>query len=242
MIEALGRDAHLGAVDARVPLGLSIGVASFPGDGHDLSRLMRTSRERRRVHRRSPLARLQLMDAPFWTTFDALVGDGSGYRTDDGGLLLLDRRLARMDDADGSLAHVLLPETAAARIADFLLREVGLRGEAAGILYLHAGLLPKRVQIKLPPRSPGSATEICVLRPAGPWPAAPHGATEIRMEDPLLDDTRFLLFLGETEWYGYLGRVIGGERIAGLHFSDLALVDEMVSRLQRHYQLQRGAL
>jgi diguanylate cyclase (GGDEF)-like protein len=242
LIEAVARDAQLGAVDARVPLGVSIGVASFPGDGHDLSRLMRASRERRRVHRRSPLARLQLMDAPFWTTFDALVGDGAGYRADDGGALILDRHLARMDDPEGSLAHVLLAETDAARITDFLLREVGLRGAAAGICYLHAGLLPKRVQIKLPQGPPGGATEICVLRPSGPWPSAPHGATEIPMDDPLLEETRFLLFLGETQWYGYLGRVIGGERVAGLHFSDLALVDEMVNRLQRHYRLQRGAL
>jgi len=151
---------------------------------------------------------------PFWTTFDALVGDGSGYRTDDGGLLLLDRRLARMDDADGSLAHVLLPRPPPRASPTSSCARWGCAGRPRA----SSTCTPASCQARADQAAVEVSRErheICVLRPAGPWPAAPHGATEIRMEDPLLDDTRFLLFLGETEWYGYLGRVIGASASPG---------------------------
>jgi GGDEF domain-containing protein len=238
LLEMLQSDPQIQAVETEVPLGPTIGVASFPNDGKDIGTLMRISRERAFSRQRSLLGRLNLQTFEFWSTFDALLGSREDLGANELPRSALDRKETGLDKPSESFAHVLMSEAQAQCISRLLLQEICLRNGVPGVCYIHAGLLARADELDLA----NSRTVVHVLRPKGEWPQTPSGAADIPIDDPRLDDSRFVLFLGEFQWYGLIVRRIGDDLVWGLHFSDIGTVDELVNQLQKQYHLQRNLL
>ncbi len=237
LMDTLSRDASLNALDSKTPLGITLGVASFPNDGEDLAQLMQTSHQRAAIHRKSPLVAPKLKHIEFWTTFDELLGAEENHPQRES-LLGSNGTAPAQDDPLRELSHVLLTETRARHLTKLLLDELCQRRDLPGICYVHAGLLVDTEPVEIV----NTKALVYVFRPKGLWPNIPPGAADIQIDDARLMDSRFILFLGEAQRYGLIGRAVGDNLVWALHFADMTMVDELINRLQQKYYLQHSVL
>jgi diguanylate cyclase (GGDEF)-like protein len=224
--EEIARDAAVQALERRVPLLLSMGIATYPRDGEGLDALAERCRTRVEEQRGSLVRRLHLGDlAPgaFWELADLLLSEGAR---------LPDSTPSARRHADPALFEAVQREAA---------RELGRDRRARGVLYLGSSAGAEPLLSGLPvgegaSRAGDDPARVFVLGPRSGEASAPHPlVSRVHVEgDPRFAAHDFLLFLGESAAYAFLQRPGG----ALFHSSDAPLVDLLVAKLQCAYELQ----
>ena len=226
--EEIARDATVRALERRVPLLLSMGIATYPRDGEDPEALAQRCRARVEEQRGSLVRHLHLADLPpgaFWELADLLLSEGAG---------LPESSPSARRHADPALFETVQREAA---------RELGRDRWARGVIYLGssavAGAAPLLAGL---PRGQGASrsgddpARVFVLGPRSSGDPARHRlVSRVHVEgDAQIAAHEFLLFLGESAAYAFLQRTGG----ALFHTSDAPLVDLLVAKLQCNYDLQ----
>jgi diguanylate cyclase (GGDEF)-like protein len=226
--EEIARDPAVAALEHRVPLLLSMGIATYPRDGEGLDALVERCRARVEEQRGSLVRRLHLGDLPpgaFWDLVELLLSEGAH--------LPASSPSARRR-ADPSFFETVQREAA---------RELGRDRRARGVLYLGsssgggaAPLLAGLPEGQGASRAGDDPARVFVLGPRSAGDPAPHPlVSRVHVEgDPRIGAHDFLLFLGESAAYALLQRPDG----ALFHTSDAPLVDLLVAKLQCAYELQ----
>lgn len=213
------------ALEARVTMGLTGGVATFPRDGDDFDELLVRCRRRMDERRGSLHHHLKLDPLSFWEEIDLLVGNS---------------RSPRLPEAPGEpsrrgkVAGVLFDELQA-EIARELLREPTARG----LLYVGGPTVRSNLPIisALEAAPVDFAPRVYVIGRRSDL--ATHSVTTpVFLEgDERLTRNEFLLWLGDGAAYGLVQRR-GRGATWGFHTSDPTLVEGLVSKLQAEYDLQ----
>lgn len=227
--EEIQKEESVKRIEERCPVLLSMGAATFPKDGEDFDELLHWARARVGEQRGSLLRRLHLGDvdpAAFWELCDLLLSEQ-----------------ARIPDSSPSCRLDFDPEFFAAAQREAA-REVARDPRARGLLYVGTrdGVGSAPVRDALPPgevaaRTGDPSVHVYLLGPRGVGrPAATHPLiTEVFLDgDKRMIGHDFLLFISEHSAYGLIQRP--GERL--FHTSDVPLVDALVSKLQKLYDLQ----
>jgi diguanylate cyclase (GGDEF)-like protein len=228
--EEVRKEASIQELERLCPLLLSMGASTFPKDGEDFDELLHWARARVQEQRGSLLRRLHLGDvdpAGFWELADVLLSES-----------------ARIPESSPSARLPADPELFAAAQREAA-REVARDPRARGLLYvgLRDGLASAPVLSVLPQGDPAAragdqTTHVTLLGPRGRRPAggAAHPlVTEVYVDgDQRFAGHEFLLFLSEHSAYA----LVAGPDGRMFHTSDAPLVDALVSKLQRLYDLQ----
>lgn len=224
----LRRGEAFRAVEARTPVLVSMGAATFPKDGEDFDELLHWAKDRIGEQRGSLLRRLHLDDlepGAFWELCDVLLSD------------------APLPESSPSTRLAEDPELVAAAQREAA-REVARDPRARGHLYVGVsgpvGDAPIRAAlpaVEAASRTGDQGMHVYLLGARGAGPGRPHHplVTEVYLDgDQRLAGHGFLLFMSEHSTYGLLtgpeGRVF--------HTSDVPLVDALVGKLQALYDLQ----
>lgn len=224
-LSSVGEEPDARALEARVPLGLTGGAATFPRDGDDFDELLVCCRRRMDERRGSLHHHLRLEPLSFWDEFELLLGNS---------------RSAKLPEASGEPSR-------RGKVADVLFEELQLEigreflrePMSRGLLYVGG----PRVKAELP---------IIRTLDAAPDDFAPrvyvlgrhadlhehHAMTPVFLEgDERLARHEFLLWMGDGSAYALLQRR-GRGATWGFHTSDPTLVEGLVSKLQSAYDLQ----
>jgi CheY-like chemotaxis protein/GGDEF domain-containing protein len=198
--------------------GVSVGVAVFPVDGHDLGELLKFSRKRSERTRQGDWQKFGLDGAGFWEAVEKLLGASDGATG--GGL--------------GAAAN--LSAAAVIPIALALIRDAQ-RERIPGTLYL-AGDAELSAQVARQVLSSQEQSLRTWL--LGPAHSVRDPAADIRLPltDARLKTTSMVLWMAERGGYCLLGRREPNGRLAVYHSSDLDLVEGLVNVLQSTYHLQ----
>ena len=216
-------DAKL--LEAKVPLGLTGGAATFPRDGEDFDELLVCCRRRMDERRGSLHHHLKLEALPFWDEVELLLGNSRSPRLPD---------TAGEPSRRGKVADVLFDE-----LQTEIVRELLREPMARGLMYVGG---------------PTVSAELAAVRAldAAPSDFAPrvyalgrradllehHVVTPVFLEgDERLARHEFVLWLGDGSAYALLQRR-GRGATWGFHTSDPTLVEGLVSKLQSEYDLQ----
>jgi two-component system cell cycle response regulator len=202
-----------------VPTGLvaRAGIASFPSDGTDLGRLLRTSRRRadRDEHVRERIEDLSSLG--FWACVKSFAESGETSPRD-----------AEMAGAAITMPRTVLPRLGATLTADALQAGVPCVIYIAGDDDLE--------------ESVASALDASTRTCATAWAIGSRSerATRIRLH---VDDTRadgfvVLLVLGDLGGYALVGFPEDEHTLRVFHSSSVDLVDALVASLQSEYHLQ----
>jgi diguanylate cyclase (GGDEF)-like protein len=223
---ALREEQDVVQVEARAPLGLVAGAATFPKDGEDYDVLVHTCR-RRMDERRASLQRTLVLDPlPFWDEVELLLGSQASPKLPEDPRAEPSRR--------GKVSDALFDDLQA-EIARELLRDPGARG------VLYVGGPEVRASLPIAAGLEGAPAEfaarVYVLGRRADLDG--HNAlTPVFLEgDERISRHEFLLWLSETSAYALLQRR-GRGATWGFHTSDMAVVDGLISKLQAQYSLQ----
>lgn len=213
------------ALEARVPMGLTGGVSTFPRDGDDFDELLLCCRRRMDERRGSLHHHLRLEPLPFWDEVELLLGNS---------------RSPRLPDAPGEPSR-------RGKVADVLFEE--LQGEigrefmrepmARGLLYVGGPAVKGDLPIvrSLDHAPADFAPRVYVLGRHADLQEH-HAMTPVFLEgDDRLARHEFLLWMGDGSAYALLQRR-GRGATWGFHTSDPTLVEGLVSKLQTAYDLQ----
>jgi diguanylate cyclase (GGDEF)-like protein len=224
--DEIAADAAVQLLEQRVPLLLSMGIATYPRDGEDLEALAGRCRARVEEQRGSLVRRLHLGDLPpgaFWDLAALLLSEDAR---------LPESTPSARRHADPALFEAVQREAA---------RELGRDRRARGVLYLGSSTGAAPLMAGLPEgqgasRAGDDPARVFVLGPRSRSSPFVHPlVSRVHVEgDARIADHDFLLFLGESAAYAILQRPGG----ALFHTSDAPLVDLLVAKLQCAYELQ----
>lgn len=222
---AVYSDADARAMQARVPLGLTCGVATYPKDGEDFDELLVRCRLRMEERRGSLHHQLRLYTMPFWDAVELLLGTPKSPRLPETG-----GEPARR----GKVADLLFDELQL-EVAQELRRDPSSRG----LLYVGAGALDVSLPIVRALDEAGSdfGPRVYVLGRRGDLPSHPVVTPVFLEGDERLSRHEFLLWLGDGAAYALLQRR-GRGATWGFHTSDATTVEGLISKLQAEYDLQ----
>lgn len=218
-------EADAKALEARVPMGLTGGVATFPRDGDDFDELLVCCRRRMDERRGSLHHHLRLEPLPFWDEVELLLGNS---------------RSPRLPDAPGEpsrrgkVADVLFEELQSEIGREFLREPM-----ARGLLYVGGPAVKNELPIvrSLDHAPTDFAPRVYVLGRHADLQEH-HAMTPVFLEgDERLARHEFLLWMGDGSAYALLQRR-GRGATWGFHTSDPTLVEGLVSKLQTAYDLQ----
>jgi hypothetical protein len=224
-LSAVHEEADARLLEARLPMGLTGGAATFPRDGDDFDELLVRCRRRMDERRGSLHHHLDLERLPFWEEVELLLGSARSPKLPE---------TRGEPSRRGKVADVLFDELQH-EIARELLREPMARG----LLYVGG---------------PAVKSELAVVRALDGAPAdfAPRvyviGRRDDLGEHPFITPVflegdqhlarhEFVLWLGDGSAYGLVQRR-GRGAAWGFHTSDPTLVEGLVSKLQAEYDLQ----
>ncbi len=227
--EEIRKEGSIEELERKCPVLLSMGASTFPKDGEDFDELLHWARARVQEQRGSLLRRLHLGDvdpAAFWELADLLLSDS-----------------ARIPESSPSARLDADPEFLAAAQREAA-REIARDPRARGLLYVGVGggLAAAPVLSVLPQGDPAAragdaTTHLYLLGPRGQGevPLGHPLVTEVYLDgDKRFAGHEFLLFISEHSAYGLLTGPSGRM----FHTSDVPLVDALVSKLQKLYDLQ----
>ncbi len=227
--EEVRKEGSIEELERKCPVLLSMGASTFPKDGEDFDELLHWARARVQEQRGSLLRRLHLGDvdpAAFWELADLLLSDSARIPESSPSARL---------DADADFFAAAQREAA---------REIARDPRARGLLYVGVGtgLASAPAVAALPHSDPAAragdaTTHVYLLGPRGQG-GSPVGhplVTEVFLDgDKRFAGHEFLLFISEHSAYGLLSGPSGRM----FHTSDVPLVDALVSKLQKLYDLQ----
>lgn len=212
-------------LEARVPLALTGGVATFPRDGDDFDELLVCCRRRMDERRGSLHHHLRLEPLPFWDEVELLLGNSRSPKLPD---------TTGEPSRRGKVADVLFEELQGEIGREFL-REPMSRG----LLYVGGANVRADLPIvrALDHAPPDFAPRVYVLGRHADL-SEHHAMTPVFLEgDERLTRHEFLLWMGDGSAYALIQRR-GRGATWGFHTSDPTLVEGLVSKLQTAYDLQ----
>lgn len=212
-------------LEARVPMGLTGGVATFPRDGDDFDELLICCRRRMDERRGSLHHHLRLEPLPFWDEVELLLGNS---------------RSPKLPDAPGEpsrrgkVADVLFEELQTEIGREFLREPM-----ARGLLYVGGPSVKAELPIvRALDHAPSDFAPRVYLLGRHADLQEHHAMTPVFLEgDDRLARHEFLLWMGDGSAYALLQRR-GRGATWGFHTSDPTLVEGLVSKLQTAYDLQ----
>jgi diguanylate cyclase (GGDEF)-like protein len=224
-LAAIAEDVDGRALEAKAPLGLTGGCATFPRDGEDFDELLARCRRRMEERRTSLHHHLRLDPLSFWDEVELLVGNG---------------RSAKLPETSGEpsrrgrVADVLF-EDLQAEVARELLREPAARG----LVYVGGPLIRSDLGIirNLEVSGVDFSPRVYVLGKRADVVTHPIVTPVFLEGDEHLARHEFLLWLGDGLAYCLLQRR-GRGATWGFHTSDPMVVEGLVSKLQTTYDLQ----
>ncbi len=225
---AIAAEPEVLELEARVPLGITGGAASFPHDGEDFDELLKRCHARADDRRVSLERKLGLERLPFWDEVELLLGSVRSPP------LPVDERSqpSRRGQVAEGLFEALQRE---------LVEELGRDPQGRGVLYLGVGELRAELPIVsgLQALSSPVASRVFLLGRRGNLEEA-RGVTPVFIEgDEQLSRHRFLLWLSQASAYALLERPGKGASWA-FHTSDASVVEQLIWKLQGAYELQAG--
>ena len=224
-LAAVREDPAARALEARVPMGLIGGAATFPRDGGELTLLSAHCRRRMDELRGSLARQLHLDELGFWDEVDLLLGTPGSPR-----LPLASGEPSKR----GRVAEALFDE-----LQHEIVRELLREPAARALVYvataaIHAELPVLRALEAAPPHFAPRVYVLGRRADVGRHPVA----TPIFLEgEERLAQHQLLLWLGDGAAYGLLQRAGKGAGW-GFHTSDPSLVEGLVSKLQGEYDLK----
>lgn len=224
-LHAMHQEPEARALEAKVPLMLTGGSATFPRDGDDFDDLLLVCRKRMDERRHSLHRQLKLDGLPFWDEVELLLGTN---------------RSPRLPEAPGEpsrrgrVADVLFEELQV-EVSRNLLREP----DARGLLYVGCSTVSTDVALAMGlEHAPADfAPRVYLLGRRGDLASHPVITPVFIEGDERLQRHEFLLWLGDGAAYGLLQRR-GRGATWGFHTSDPTIVEGLVSTLQSQYDLQ----
>ena len=218
-------------LEGRPTLQVTVGVATFPRDGRDLTALLKAAHKRNNAARRNSAA-------------DAVRGAEGGLEGMLGALLRF-----RADDSQWQTRQSALPADVIATMAAAVAREATRKSASRdGVLYLGGERQHPLIRAALDAVNPtsGAGTPAYWLKPQPIERRDDSGLTAVRA-NPVeieVDGTRigpFALLVALTESWAYACVASQhGDYKRVMHTSELDVVEALLAELQTTFHLQRG--
>jgi len=223
---AIRDEPEVQELEARLPLAVVAGAATFPKDGEDFDDLVHRCRRRMDERRASLQRKLMLEALPFWEEVELLLGNAQSAK------LPVDERAE--PSRRGKVSDALFDELQV-EIARELCRDPGARG----VLYIGGPEVRASLPVVLGLESVPTefSPRVYLLGRRADLESHP-GLTPVFLEgDDQMARHEFILWLSEHAAYGLLQRR-GMGATWGFHTSDTAVVDGLIAKLQAAYDLQ----
>ena len=203
---------------------IHISHATFPRDARGFGELVGAAEKRLAQRSRSLWERMGLEGKLFWEILAQLKGvtnEGLDY--------------ACFDTGEG----LEFPTSLLQRLTEMVIQEVIRSPDKRGILYLGLGdTTPDQPILKLLRSVGETATRIFVVSKEEEMDWEITGAVPIHIGDLRLSDTFFTLFFSEETAYAVIASESWGGQYSCFHTSDPCLVEGLITKLQRDYNLQ----
>ena len=245
--EAFSTDAFIGKMSRDYPVSITLGAATFPLEGKDFDELLGVCRERSERTRSSLFRRLKLQEKGFWDMVQLLVGRPEDY---DGPLESASQMFRLCEDADGGSAHGIFSETILEGIGEEVAQQAIDMPSRRAILIDVGGVLgaDQRPVERVLARAERAKAFVIGRKGAGATESDHPALTRVFLEDEMMDRHRLLLVLSEHLAYAFLGTSkdngpgtdrAGDGEMYGFNSQDHYLVENLITKLQEHYNLQR---
>lgn len=224
-LTAVAEEPDAKQIEAKLSLGLTGGVATFPRDGDDFDELLICCRRRMDERRGSLHHHLRLEPLPFWDEVELLLGNSKSPKLPEA---------SGEPTRRGKVADVLFEELQAEIGREFLRDPM-----ARGLLYVGGPSVKADLPIiRALDNAPGDfAPRVYVLGRHADLQEHPAMTPVFLEGDDRLTRHEFLLWMGDGSAYALLQRR-GRGATWGFHTSDPTLVEGLVSKLQTAYDLQ----
>ena len=228
LAHALAKETPEGAE----PLRVTVGGATYPGDGHDFDELLHHCRLRMEEGRQTLCRKLQLDELGFWESVEALVGPRASR--------------AALLRASGGPTQASQPMALGAGHFAAVQREIGRElardPRARGLVYVGSAEVRPDLPILTDLPATDLATRVYLLGRRGATALGHLHVTPVFLDvapvagGHAASQHDFVLYLSEKSAYGFVQRRAEGG--GSFHTSDRLLVDHLISRLQQAYDLQ----
>jgi two-component system, cell cycle response regulator len=236
--ETFWADPFISKMSRDYPVSVTLGSATFPIHGGDFDELLGVCREKMESARSSLYWRLRLGEKKFWDMVETLVGRPEDY---EGSLESASSSFRVSEDAGGSSAHGLFDEALLQGIEEEVAGQAVDSPERKAILYDVGGVVgsePSPVE-KVLSRAENARIFVLGRRGKGTMAADHPALTRVFLTEENMDHYRLLLVLSEKLAYAFLGARKAEGELYGFHTHDQFLVENLIAKLQEHYNFQR---
>jgi diguanylate cyclase (GGDEF)-like protein len=236
--EAFSAEPFISTMSGDYPVSITLGTATFPLDGNDFDDLLGTCREAMERSRASLYRRLRLHEKDFWESVQLLVGRPEDY---DAPAESASETFRLCEDANGVSNHGIFDESLLAAVEEEVAQQAVDLPERKAILYDVGGVLgdePRAVERVL---AQAERAKAFLLGKRGTaLSTSEHPAlTRVYLDDEYMEKYRLLLVLSERLAYAFLGFQHDDEALHAFHTYDKFLVENLIAKLQDHYNFQR---
>lgn len=231
-------EPFIGQMKRDYPVNITMGTATFPLNGSDFDQLLMVCRQRMDQARASIYRRLGLDVKDLWDASRALVGRREEHEMPLG---QASENFRLAEDGPGGNAHLILDEESLAAIESAVSMQAVDDPQRRAILFSVGGQLTERLRPveQIVGASKRARAYVLGRRIEGERASEQPSVTRVALEDESVDRCRMLLVLAEHLAYAFVGREETEGRIVGFHSSDTTLVENMIAKLQEHYNFQR---
>jgi two-component system cell cycle response regulator len=236
--EAFSTDDFIGRMSRDYPVSITLGAATFPLEGKDFDELLGVCRERSDRTRQSLYRRLKLQEKGFWEVVQLLVGSPEDY----GRTLEAASQIFRLcEDADGGSAHGIFSEPILEGIGEEVARQAVDMPSRRAILIDVGGVLgAEQRPVERVVAGAERAKAFVIGRKGQGAAESDHPAlTRVFLDDEMMDRHRLLLVLSEHLAYAFLAVAKDAGEMYAFNSHDHYLVENLITKLQEHYNLQR---
>ncbi|HAD03975.1 MAG: hypothetical protein A2091_01450 [Desulfuromonadales bacterium GWD2_61_12] len=234
--KAIAGQLVLSDLRKNLPIRVLMRSASCPGDGIIFSELEATVATRIEAVRSSLYFAAPFAEQPFWTAVDHLLGTSADYHQTGHGFNVSSR--LSLFERGGRGSYFRMPRGRLEELTIALCREAEEERKSRGIFYRGAGMFePLRRTLQQVPGFDNGSTYLFLLGGKDRIDWESQQLVPIYIDDERFTQVPFLLYLNDDQAYLLLSRPVGDD-LVGYHSSDPYLVENMIAKLQEHYQLQ----
>ncbi len=231
-------DAFIAEMSRDYPVSISMGAATFPIDGGDFDQLLQTCREEMASSRQSLFRRLHLEPKGLWDAVRILAGHPDEHR---GALEQASETFRLAEDLEAGSAHVVLTDEAVDGIEEEVCRQAVDVPERRAVVYALGGAVgPEPRPMEQVLEGAERARAILVGTEGAANRASEFASvTRVLVDDEQAGRHRLLLVLGERMAYAFVAERTEDGQLFGFHSGDRFLVENLIAKLQEHYNFQR---